>query len=83
MLHSWSEERRKSNERKSKAYFLAGYIYAQSERIVQEGSYPRMTDKEFRVEVQRVQKILIYGLVEEEANKKSNVWRDALCKQYP
>ena len=65
-------------DEKSKAYFLAGYIYAQAERIVQEGSYPRMTDKEFRVEVQRVQKILIHRLVEEEANKKSYIWRDAL-----
>ena len=71
MLHS-CEEGREMDE-KSKAYFLAGYIYAQAERIVQEGSYPRMYDEEFRAEVRRVQKILIHSLVEEEANKKSNV----------
>ena len=79
MRRLWSEEGREMDE-KSKAYFLAGYAYAQAERIVQEGSYTRMTDKEFRAEVRRVQKILIYKLVEEEANKKSNVWRDTLCK---
>ena len=67
-------------DEKRKAYFLAGYIYAQAERIVQEGSYPSMSDKEFQAEVRRVQKILIHKLVEEEANKKSNVWRDTLCK---
>ena len=77
MQRSWSEEGRTMDE-KSKAYFLAGYTYAQAERIVQEGPYPRMTDKEFRAEVRRVQKILIHRLVEEEVNKKSYIWRNVL-----
>lgn len=78
MLHS-CEEGREMDE-KSKAYFLAGYIYAQAERIVKEDSYPSMSEEEFRVEVRRVQKILLHKLVEEEKNKKSYIWKDALCQ---
>lgn len=66
------------DELNNKAYFLAGYIYAQAERIVQESSYPRMSEKEFRAEVQRMQKILTYDMVYNEVNKKEYIWKDVL-----
>ena len=42
-------------------YFLAGYIYAQAEQIVKE-LYPTLSDKQFRVEVRRVQSMMIHNL---------------------
>lgn len=46
-------------------YFLAGYIYAQAEQIVKE-LFPSLSDKQFRVEVKRVQLMMIHNLRKED-----------------
>lgn len=56
-------------------YFLSGYIYAQAEQVVRE-LYPTLSDKQFRAEVARMQRLLIRSLIDDRKREVDNHGRD-------